>query len=52
MTAAASGTRFRLIPPEGGANALEEELLGRWREEGLLARTLEARADAPSWVFF
>ena len=52
MTAAESGTRFRLIPPEGGANALEEELLGRWREEGLFARTLEARADAPSWVFF
>jgi isoleucyl-tRNA synthetase len=52
VTAAASGTRFRLIPPEGGANALEEELLGRWREEGLFARTLEARADAPSWVFF
>ena len=49
---AESRTRFRLLPPEGGANALEEEVLARWREEDLFARTLEAHADAPSWVFF
>jgi isoleucyl-tRNA synthetase len=52
VTATDSGTRFRLIPSEGGANALEEEMLARWREEGLFARTLGAHADAPSWVFF
>ena len=52
MTAVGSDQRFRLLPPDGGANALEEELLARWREEGLFARTLEAHADAPSWVFF
>ena len=52
MTAVGSEQRFRLLPPDGGANALEEELLARWREEGLFARTLEAHADAPSWVFF
>ena len=52
MTVAEPGTRFRLIPSEGGANALEEEVLARWREEGLFARTLDAHADAPSWVFF
>ena len=52
MTAAGSETRFRLLPPEGGANALEEEVLAQWRAENLFARTLEARADAPPWVFF
>ena len=52
MTAVRSEQRFRLLPPDGGANALEEELLARWHEEGLFARTLEAHADATSWVFF
>ena len=52
MTAAGSEVRFRLLPPEGGANALEEDVLARWRAENLFARTLEGRADAPHWVFF
>jgi isoleucyl-tRNA synthetase len=52
VTAVRSDPRFRLLPPDGGANALEEELLARWRDEQLFARTLEAHADAPSWVFF
>ena len=52
MTAAGSEIRFRLLPPEGGANALEEDVLVQWRAENLFARTLEARADAPHWVFF
>ena len=52
MTAVGSEQRFRLLPPDDGANALEEELLARWHEEGLFARTLEAHADATSWVFF
>ena len=52
MTAVGSEQRFRLLPPDGGANALEEQLLAQWHEEGLFARTLEAHADAPSWVFF
>jgi len=52
VTAVGSEQRFRLLPPDDGANALEEELLARWHEEGLFARTLEAHADATSWVFF
>ena len=52
MTAVGSEQRFRLLPPDGGANALEEQLLAQWHEEGLFARTLEAHANAPSWVFF
>ena len=51
MTGTRAEARFRLLPPDG-ANALEEEVLARWRDEDLFARTLEARADAPSWVFF
>jgi len=52
VTAVGSEQRFRLLPPDGGANALEEEVLARWGEEGLFARTLEAHAGAPPWVFF
>ena len=52
MTAVGSDRRFRLLPPDGGANALEEEVLATWRAENLFARTLEAHAGAPSWVFF
>ena len=52
MTGVGSETRFRLLPPDQSADALEEEVLARWRDEQLFARTLEARADAPSWVFF
>ena len=52
MTGTRAEARFRLLPPDGGANALEEEVLARWRDEHLFARTLEARAEAPSWVFF
>ena len=52
MTAVRSAPRFRLLPSDGGANALEEEVLATWRAEDLFARTLEAHAGAPSWVFF
>jgi isoleucyl-tRNA synthetase len=52
VTAVGSDQRFRLLPPDASANALEEEMLARWRDESLFARTLEAHADAPPWVFF
>ncbi|HET9010266.1 MAG TPA: class I tRNA ligase family protein, partial [Gemmatimonadaceae bacterium] len=52
MTAVGSEPRFRLLPSDGGANALEEEVLATWRAENLFARTLETHAGAPSWVFF
>jgi isoleucyl-tRNA synthetase len=43
---------FRLLATDRPADALEQEVLERWREERLFERTLEARADAPRWVFF
>ncbi len=47
-----STARFRLFPPEQAADALEREVLDCWREEHLFERTLEARRDAPRFVFF
>ena len=44
--------RYRLLPPDQPADALERELLERWREEGLFERTLAARVGAPAFVFF
>jgi isoleucyl-tRNA synthetase len=36
----------------GSATALEDDVLARWREEDLFARTLEATADLPEFVFY
>ncbi len=32
--------------------ALEERILAWWRESDVFARSLEARADAPTWLFY
>jgi isoleucyl-tRNA synthetase len=40
--------RFPLEKPD----AFEQEVLALWRQEDLLARTLEARAGAPPFVFY
>ncbi len=52
MTAIEAGTTYRLLPAGRPATELETELLARWREEALFARTLAAREGAPSFVFF
>ncbi len=49
---AASTMRYQPLPPERPADELELELLARWDEEELFRRTLDARADAPVFVFF
>jgi isoleucyl-tRNA synthetase len=38
--------------PTSGADALEQELLGRWRAEGLFAQVQARGADRPGFVFF
>ena len=38
--------------PEGGADALEQELLARWREEQLFHAVQEQGKDRPGFVFF
>jgi isoleucyl-tRNA synthetase len=38
--------------PDVGSDALEQELLARWREERLFHRQLEQGREGPSFVFF
>jgi isoleucyl-tRNA synthetase len=44
--------RYATLSGERAPASLEEELLARWAEERLFERTLDARADAPAWVFY
>jgi isoleucyl-tRNA synthetase len=44
--------KYAELPPSRSADEMERELLARWRDEKLFARTLEARAGAKTWVFF
>ena len=46
------GTQYSPLPPDRPPQELEEELLARWAEEGLFARTEAERAGAPEFVFF
>ncbi len=47
-------TPTRALPawPDQGADAMERELLDRWKEERLFAAVQEARRDSPPFVFF
>ena len=49
---AVTGERFTHLPAGESADALERALLERWRDEGLFQQTLDARAGAPSFVFY
>ncbi|HEY3285882.1 MAG TPA: isoleucine--tRNA ligase [Gemmatimonadaceae bacterium] len=52
MTVVELTPRFAPLPPERPADAVERELLERWRDEKLFEASLAARAGAPRWVFF
>ena len=52
MTAADVSPRFALVPADLPADAMERQLLERWRDEQLFAQTLAARAGAEPYVFF
>jgi isoleucyl-tRNA synthetase len=45
-------TQYRALPPEQPPAVLEDEMLARWSEEDILARTLEAREGRENFVFF
>jgi isoleucyl-tRNA synthetase len=47
-------TSARALPawPDQGADAMERDLLARWKEERLFAAVQEARRDGPPFVFF
>ncbi|HEX5581778.1 MAG TPA: isoleucine--tRNA ligase, partial [Gemmatimonadaceae bacterium] len=48
----AGEARYRLLPQDTSADALERELLERWREEKLFERSLEAREGGEPFIFF
>ncbi|MEX2181973.1 MAG: isoleucine--tRNA ligase [Gemmatimonadaceae bacterium] len=52
MAVAVPRTRYRTIPPELTADALEREVGDRWTRDGVFAASQAARADAPTWVFY
>ena len=43
---------FAPVPADLASDALERELLERWRDEGLFAQTIAARVGAEPYVFF
>ena len=45
-------THYRALPPDQLPSVLEDEMLARWAEENILARTLEAREGRENFVFF
>jgi isoleucyl-tRNA synthetase len=44
--------KFAPVDPKQSFPDLEQAALERWREQGLFARTLAERADAPIWSFY
>ena len=42
----------RKVDPQQSLPALEEEVLGRWREREVFAQSLRMREDAEPWVFY
>ncbi|HTW43281.1 MAG TPA: isoleucine--tRNA ligase [Solirubrobacteraceae bacterium] len=40
------------VDPQQELPALERAILERWRERGVFAESLQARAGAPQWVFY
>ncbi len=43
---------FRALPPQVDLPALEHDVLRRWEETDVFARTLEASAGRPQWNFY
>ena len=44
--------RYQPVDTKVQFPALEERILAWWREARIFERTLEARADAPTWLFY
>ena len=43
---------YQPVDPKVAFPALEERILSWWRETDVFSRTLDARADAPTWLFY
>ena len=47
-----SATKYRELPADASADAIEREVLSRWETEQLFARAQAAAEDRPRYVFF
>ncbi len=52
MTGTDVTPRFKLLPPDLGANELELAMMAQWEEEDLFQQTIERGAGGPPFVFF
>src|SRR5687767_3601140 len=52
VSAASPAGPFAALPPQVDLPALEQEILQRWEADKVFARTMEATADRPQWVFY
>jgi isoleucyl-tRNA synthetase len=43
---------FRALPPQVDLPALEQDVLRRWEDRGVFARSLAATEGRPQWVFY
>jgi isoleucyl-tRNA synthetase len=43
---------FRPMPPQVDLPAIEHDVLARWRDRDVFARSLKQSADGPLWTFF
>ncbi len=43
---------FRALPPQVDLPALEQDVLRRWEDRGVFARSLEVTEGRPQWVFY
>ena len=43
---------FAALPPQVDLPALEQDILQRWEADKVFARSMEATADRPQWVFY
>jgi isoleucyl-tRNA synthetase len=43
---------FAALPPQVDLPALEREIMQRWEADKVFARSMEATADRPQWVFY
>ena len=44
--------KYRLLPGDLTADALEREVMARWTRDGVFEASQALRADAPAWTFF
>jgi isoleucyl-tRNA synthetase len=45
-------TRFEPVEPKVSFPQVERRILAFWKQAGIFAKTLEARAGAPEWIFY